>query len=190
MRRALAGAALALGMTSALLTGCSGDDEPPASGPTTPVETSPAAPAWNPCSGLRAARVSKLFAATYDTRLGTADAPTCTFSPQTDGEPVVDVNYQTFPGSLTELLATFGEVEQQGRTRVTSPRVRGAADARLIIDISDETFVATAFVRNGLLVQILNVLDPAPYDRATLLRGLDVLMTDAAANAESSGLTR
>lgn len=184
MRRALLAVALA---ASTALSACSGD-EPAQIAPPEPQVS--AEPAWNPCSGLDIETVTELFGTTYTTRLGTAEAPVCTFAPQTDGEPVVDVNYQTFPGSLGELLKTFGQTEVPGRTQVTTPDVEGADDVRLIIDGNDGTFVATAFVRNGLLVQILNVLDLAPYDRRELLRGVDVLMADLAANAGTSGLTR
>ncbi len=184
MRRTLVAAVLT---ASAALSACAGDEAPQTAPQATEVS---AEPAWNPCSGLDVETVTELFGATYTTRLGTVDAPTCTFAPQSDGEPVVDVNYQTFPGSLGELLETFGQTEEPGRTQVTSPDVEGADDARLIIDGNDGTFVATAFVRNGLLVQILNVLDLAPYDRPELLRGVETLMADLAANAGTSGLTR
>ena len=182
-------------LTAALLTlvplsacGGGGTAADPAGGPTDSVVTD-APPAWNPCSGIDMADVAQRFGATYTTRLGTPAAPTCTFAPQTDGAALVDVNYQTYPGSLTELLATFGATEVPGRTRVSTVRVRGADDARLITDVSDDTFVVTGFVRTGLLVQIVNVLDPAPYDRAQLLRGTQAVMADVAANSGTSGLS-
>lgn len=147
------------------------------------------APAWNPCSSLEPAVVSETYATTFATRVGSADAPTCTFAPQSEGEPVLDVNYQLFAGSLGELLETFGETEEEGRTSVLTPTVPGADDARLIVDTGDDTFVLTGFVQSGPLVQIVNVLDPAPYDRDRLLNATETVMADLAAGAGSSGLT-
>lgn len=187
MRRPL----LSLALTAALaltptFTGCAGEEPAPVAPPTD--DAMPVA--WNPCSGLDTPTVASLLEASYVARTGTEDAPTCTFTPDSDGEPVVDVNYQTFPGSLTELLDTFGAEQEPGRTRITTPEVEGADDARLITVVDDQTLIVTAFVRNGLLVQILNVLDPAPYDRPELLAAVEELAADLAANAESSGLTR
>ncbi len=191
VRRALLAAVL---LVTTAVSACSADDAPAdPTGPATDADSAAAAPqeaGWNPCSGLDVETVSTLFAATYSTRLGTPDAPTCTFAPQTDGDPVVDVNYQTYPGSLGELLDTFGAQEVPGRTQVTAPRVPGADDTRLIVDSGTDTLAITGFVRNGLLVQILNLLDPRPYDRDQLLRASRRLMADLAANAETSGLTR
>ena len=114
-----------LGLTGSL-TGCS--EEEPAPEPAPTEEAGP--PAWNPCSGIDVETVSTLLETAYVVRTGTAESPTCTFTPDVDGEPVVDVNYQTFPGSLTELLDTFGAEQEPGRTRITSPEVDGADDAR------------------------------------------------------------
>lgn len=187
MRRPLLSAALtAVLALTPVVTGCSGDEPAPV-----PPPTEDAMPvSWNPCSGLDTPTVARLLEASYVARTGTEDAPTCTFTPDADGEPVADVNYQTFPGSLDELLATFGAEQEPGRTRITRPEVRGADDARLITVVDDQTLIVTAFVRNGLLVQILNVLDPAPYDRPALLAAVEELAGDLAANAETSGLTR
>ncbi|WP_170286136.1 hypothetical protein [Nocardioides rubriscoriae] len=190
MRRNLLVAGLLTSLLATGLSACTRDDPAAAPAPDAGRDVASAPPAWNPCSGLDVDPVSRLFAATYSVRLGTPDAPTCTFAPLTDGDPLVDVNYQTYPGSLAELLRTFGAQEQPGRTRVIAPRVPGADDARLIVDASADTLAVTGFVRNGLLVQILNLLDPRPYDRAQLLRAAERLMADLAANADSSGLTR
>ena len=182
MRSAILGLA-ALGL---LVTGCSGDPEPPAPDPTA---VAPVEPAWNPCSSLDADAVIARLGATYSVRRGTADEPTCVFVPQSEGDPAVTINYQTIASSLSELLKTFGQTEQPGRTSVTTPRVRGASDARLIVDVSNDTLAITGFVRNGLLVQTVDAIDPAPFDRAALTKDVTSLMADLAAGAKASGLT-
>ncbi|MFB9314253.1 hypothetical protein [Nocardioides plantarum] len=183
MRSAFVGLAV-LGL---VLTGCSGDPEPPSPDPTS---AAPVEPAWNPCSSLDADAVIKRLGAAYSVRRGTPDEPTCIFVPQADGDPAVTVNYQTIASSLTELLKTFGQTEQPGRTSVTTPRVPGASDARLIVDVSNDTLAITGFVRNGLLVQTVDAIDPAPFDRTALTKDVTSLMADLAAGAADSGLTR
>ena len=182
MRSAILGLA-ALGL---LVTGCSGDPEPPAPDPTA---VAPVEPAWNPCSSLDADAVIARLGATYSVRRGTAQEPVCTFVPDNDGDPVVDINYNTFTGSLPELLATFG-VDGTGSTKVRIPEIPGAKDARVLATRGDDdTLRITGFVRNGLLVQVVNVLDPAPFDEKDVLRDVTSLMADLAAGAKASGLT-
>lgn len=170
-----------------VLAGCSGDPETPATSADpdpTPVEA-----AWNPCDSLDADAVIALLGGAYTVRRGTPEAPTCSFVPETDGDPVVDVNYDTFTGSLTELLETFGDPGETG-TKVGTPQVPGAADARLVVSVDDDGFLnITGFVRNGILVQLVNLVDPPPFDRAGALADVESLMADLAAGAESSGLT-
>lgn len=173
-------------LVAATLTACGGDPEPtpePAAG------TTSLAPAWNPCTGLDTAAVTAAFDTGFTVRRGTPDTPTCTFAPPSDGDPAVDVNYQAYIGSLTELLTTFGVEVEPGRTSVTTPTITGADDARVITVVDDDTLLMTGFVQNGRLVQIVNVLDPTPFDRPALTASLETLMAQVAANAESSGLT-
>lgn len=172
-------------IVAATLTGCA--DGP---APTSQAAPPEAAPAWNPCTGLDIDTVAAEFGVTYATRLGSPDTPTCTFSPQTEGDPAIDINYQAYVGTLEELLKTFGVQVEKGRTSVASPTIDGADDARLITDVStDDTLAITGFVQNGRLVQIVNVLDPGPFDRTALTAAARALMADLAANAGSSDLT-
>ncbi|MDO9456368.1 hypothetical protein [Nocardioides sp.] len=187
MRRAVVYAVLLA--TIGVTAGCGGGggDDDAAAPRTEPSSALP--PAWNPCSGLDAQQVGRIFGGTFATRLGTAEVPTCTFSPQADGDPVVDVNYQAYVGSLTELLATFGVVVGDEDTAVSTPTIPGADEARVIVDVDEGTIAVTGFVQNGRLVQIVNVLDPQPFDRKALRAGIESVMAALAANAGSSGLT-
>jgi hypothetical protein len=168
------------------LAGCSSKDD---AGDAPPHTSESAAPAWNPCTGLDGAAISRLFATPYTVRSGTAAAPVCTFSPQTDGDPAFNVNYQLIVGTLGDLLDTFGNQRKDGRTTVLAPTVDGADDARVIVDTSGRTLVLTGFVRTGPLVQVVNLLDPTPYERGRLVAHVESLLAVLAANADSSGLT-
>lgn len=184
----IGGVVLVAVLAAGTLTGCSGDPAPEDVAPTTEAE-----PAWNPCSGLDAETVGADFGAVFNTRVGSPDAPECTYTPQADGGPAFEVNYQTYAGSLEDLMETFGLLEEEGRTTVDAPDVAGADDARIIVDLppeqDDDTINITAFVQNGQLVQVVNALQPAPYDRDALVASVKALLADLAANADSSGLT-
>ncbi|WP_134768141.1 hypothetical protein [Nocardioides sp. 1609] len=184
--RPIAAAAGLLALTAALAA-CSGDDEPAGPRPTMPTE----APAlWNPCDGLDTAAVSTAFGATFDTRTGTAESPLCSFTPQEDGGPAMDVNYQLFAGSLDDLMKTFGVLAEGATTEVTTPEVPDADDVRLIVDVTaDDTLAVTAFVQTGDLVQVVNALDPSPFDRAAVVRGVRTVMAGLATHAAESDLT-
>ncbi len=191
MRRAVRRAVVRLvGLVGAVVlavAGCSSDDGGDVAPRPDPPSTAP--DLWNPCDGLDGDRLSTAFGTTLDTRTGTDEAPVCSFTPQTDGEPAVDVNYQLYPGTLDDLLDSFGRLSPGAATTVGSPRVAGADDARLIVTVDDDgTLAVTAFVKNGGLVQVVNALDPAPFDRARVLRGTRVVMGGVAAHAADSGL--
>jgi hypothetical protein len=189
MRSTLVAGALGVVLSGLLLAGCSGDSESPGAADAGPTSTAPVEPAWNPCQSLDADTVIKRLGATYSVRRGTPDAPTCTFVPDTEGDPVVDVNYSKTMGTIEETLKEFGQTAEPGRTTVTTVKVPGSPEARLILDVSNDTLAITGFVRNGLLVQIVNALDPAPYSRAALSADVESLMADLAAGADDSGLT-
>lgn len=171
---------LAVGLS---LAGCTGDDggseetRPPPDLPTT------APPLWNPCDGLDAAQLERRYGARFEQQTGTESAPRCTFTPRQDGGPAVEVNYQLFPGDLEELFATFGELPEGSDTEVSSPRVPRADGARLVVEPSQQTLTLTGFVRNGNLVQVVNAIDPAPYDRQSLTRAVTLTLTDLATHA-------
>lgn len=182
MRSALIGTVLALGLVA---TGCSGGDEPtlPAR---TPIPTELAEPLWNPCDALDPAAVADLFAATFDQQTGNAQEPRCTFTPSVDGEVVLDINYQLYGGTLEDIVTQLGDPGDT--SELLSPRVPGASGARIIVDSDAEALAITGLVRNGRLVQVVNALDVAPYDKTATVSGVRELMVELAARAEDSGL--
>lgn len=181
MSRALAGL-LAVTM-SLLAAGCS-DDEPT---PRTALPTE--APArWNPCDGLDPAAVAESFGTTFSVVTGTDEEPRCSFSPREEGAPALDVNYQLYPGTMAELIDTFGTLAEGARTRVTGPDLASADDARIIVDVSDGTLAVTGLVQNGALVQVVNALDPSPFDRGLMTRGVRTVLAELAVHAGDSGL--
>lgn len=180
---ALLAAGLALGAA-----GCGGDDGGEALGERPDLPSEPPE-LWNPCDGLEPAAVAAAFGAELDARTGTDAEPLCSFTPAEDGGPAVDVNYQLYPGTLDDLLATFGEPLVDGRTEVTAAEVPAADDARVISDVGDDDVLAvTGFVRNGQLVQVVNALDPAPFDQRAVRRAVTALLTPLAEHASGSGL--
>ncbi|GAA5155501.1 hypothetical protein GCM10023340_40950 [Nocardioides marinquilinus] len=187
MRRAWlapAGAAvLALG-----LGGCAGGDEPPLGQPPDLPDAPPAL--WNPCDGLDVPGVDRLFDTAYTAAVGTPAAPRCTFTPDDEGDPAVDVNYQLFPGTLDDLFDSFGDLAEDAQTEVEPVDVPRADDASIVTDVDDEGDLAiTGFVQNGDLVQVVNVTDAKPFDRETVRRGVLALLKDLAAHGADSGLS-
>jgi hypothetical protein len=183
--RRLARLAPALALAGALAGGCSGDDEPDLP-PRTPLPTEDAEPLWNPCDALEPTRVADLFGTTFDRQTGTDLEPRCAFTPAEEGEPVVEVNYQLYGGTLEDVVTQLGD--PVGTSEILQPQVPGASGARIIVDSDPDALAVTGLVRNGRLVQVVNTLDLTPYDRDTTVEAVRELMADLAARAEDSGL--
>ncbi|MEO9324066.1 hypothetical protein ABFT23_11280 [Nocardioides sp. C4-1] len=179
----------ALAAVLLLAAGCGGGDDTEATG--TPPDLPTAPPElWNPCDGLDDTAVSTAFGTTFTVRRGSDSEPTCTFSPTTEGGPAIDVNYQLYAGTLEDLLKSFGVLADGADTRVSSPTVAGADDARVVSDVdADDTLAVTGFVRNGRLVQVVNALDPAPADRAAVEAAVTTMLEGLAAHAAESGIS-
>lgn len=168
-----------------VLTACGSDEGAAGAAPDTPSD-GPAL--WNPCDGLEDAAVAAEFDASYDVARGTDSSPRCTFTPTDDEAPSVDVNYSLFPGTLDELFATFGEAHPGSMTEISSPVLRRADEAAMITSVRDRTLAVTGFVKNGNLVQVVNVVDPAPFDRTGVSAGVRRLLGDLATHAGASGV--
>jgi hypothetical protein len=166
-------------LVSAALTGCSSDDDPTA----TPTPSA-SVDVWNPCDGLSAARVGKALGTEVTMDTGTADSPRCAFVPAEKGGPVTNVTYGLFAGGIDEIWQTMGV--QKGVT--SRPKVPGADGARLLVKTRHKAAALTGFVQNGTLVQIINVLDPRPYDRATIVAAGVQVMRDLSAHADEAGV--
>ena len=175
----------AVAALSLVAAGCSGEDEP-ALPERTPISSELAEPLWNPCDALDPATVTELFDAAFDQRTGSDQEPRCVFTPTTDGEVVLDINYQLYGGTLEDIVTQLGDPADS--SELLSPRVPGASGARIIVDSDAEALAITGLVRNGRLVQVVNALDLAPYDKAATVAGVRELLTDLASRAEESGL--
>ncbi len=189
MPRRRTAALLGLLLAALLLAGCSGDDETEAVAPRTELPSTPAEALWNPCSALDRAEVNELFDVDFSQQTGTPAAPVCTFTPTREGRVVIDVNYNLFQGTLRDIVRQLGTPNAEGAT-LTAPRLRHADGARIISTIDeDDTLAVTGFVRNGRLIQVVNAIDPAPYDKPAIVRGVRALMNRLAERAHESGLS-
>lgn len=165
-----------------VLTGCGGEDEIGAK-PELPTE----APAlWNPCDELDEAFIEKAFGSRTTEHAGTRTAPECRFAPaEGSGEAVVTATYLLFPGSLEDAWETMG---QPPDADVREPRIDDADGARIVVSVADDQLFVTGFVQNSDLIQKADVVDPAPFDQAKVVRGMRDLLTKLSVRAEEAGV--
>lgn len=164
-----------------LLAACGGEDV----GAKPDLPTEPPA-LWNPCDVLDAAFVKKQFGIDTTENAGTPTSPECRFTPAEDsGEAVVTANYLLFPGSLDDAWETMG---QQDDADVREPAIEGADDARIVVNATKEQLYVTGFVQNGDLIQQVDVVDPAPYDRKRVVAGVEATLGVLSEHAADSGL--
>jgi hypothetical protein len=170
-RRAAALAGLAgLALT---LAGC-GDDE---STPPTVDEDPPAV--WNPCAGLATPAMERAFGVGFAKEAGEPTAPRCTFTPTEEGGPALDANYMLFPAGLDAAWDSMGTLAGE----VEELDVTGADDARLVVKFAQGSLLVTGFVQNGDLIQMVNLVDPAPHDRAVDVAGVRAVLAALSAHA-------
>lgn len=177
---ALAAAGLVL---AAGLGACSGDDDP-AAGTAMPPPTEPL---WNPCSAISVDQVTRLFGAETTKEDGTDTDPSCSFTPATEGGAALDANYLLYPAGLDRAFDTFGVVEGE-TTTVLDPEVVLADDARLVVDVRDDTLLLSGFVQNGDLIQTVNLADVAPFRRARAITGMEKVLASLSRAAERAGV--
>ncbi|WP_370288997.1 hypothetical protein [Nocardioides sp.] len=166
MRRARLATAAGAVVLATTMAGCGGGDDVGPK-PSLPSET-PAL--FNPCDGLDAAQVTTAVGSTtpLTESAGRPTSPECRFfPPKGSGQPAVTVNYTLFSGTLQEYFARMGAANAD----VTTPRVTGADDARLVVSAEKDQLYVTGFVQTGTLFQVINVVDPRPYDRAQAQQG-------------------
>jgi hypothetical protein len=168
----LAAAALAL-----VVTGCS-SEEPRASD----AESAAANVAWSPCDDLTAATVRDLVGEPVTERTGSVTAPRCTFVPKRTGGAAYDISYLWFAGGLDEALDAMGAAG----TQLEPVDVAGADAARLVVRTQRSGVLVTGFVQTDGLVQSVNAVELAPYDRAQLVAGTKSLLAELAAEAPDS----
>lgn len=171
---------VALAAVPLLVTGCGDGDGPP------PAAPSPTEALWNPCDALDAREVSKEFGGQVAEKDGTPTAPRCSFTPRAKGDPVVDANYQLFPAGLEEAWRTMGRPKS---ATVTTPKVRGADDTRLVIDVDQDNLYVSGFVQNGDLIQTVDAVDPKPYDRRRIVRAVTWALGRLSDHANREGVS-
>lgn len=174
VRLTAVGAALALPL---LLGGCGGEDVG-----TLPDLPSDSPPLWNPCDALSTDFVLEHFGATTTKYAGTATAPECRFAPATgSGEPVLTANYTLFSGTLDEFWTQMGQTDEAD---VREPEVPGADAARIVVAAEEDQLYVTGFVQNGALFEVVNVVDPAPYDKEKVVLGTRATLVALSAHAD------
>lgn len=176
--RALAGTALVVVLL--LASGCGAGDEEPQADPT----GSSAEPAWNPCDGLDLPGIEQLLGTELSMDRGTAAAPRCALVPAVEGGAVVDANYLVFPEGLDAAWKQMGAPEDGS---VTEPEIAGADAARMVANAGSQALGVTGFVQNGALVQVVNAVDTAPYDRRAVLAAVRETMRQLSAYARQDG---
>ena len=143
---------------------------------------------WNPCDVLDAKDVERAFASVAEEENGTETAPDCRFAPDEEsGQAVVSVNYQLAPAGLEQLWGTMG---QPKGADVTDPVIAEADAAKVVVSVVKEQLYVSGFVQNGDLVQLVNVVDPEPYDEARVARGVRQVLTTLSQHAAESGVNQ
>lgn len=171
----------ALLVVPALALAACGEDDVGAK-PEQPTET-PAL--WNPCDALDAAFIEKQFGSTATEDDGTPTSPDCRFAPaESSGDPVVQANYQQYGGTLDELWKQMGQPEDAD---VREPEIEGADAARIVVSVVKKQLYVTGFVQNGFLYQVVNVVDPAPFDKERDVRGVTATLAALSKHATTSG---
>ncbi|WP_193607564.1 hypothetical protein [Nocardioides lijunqiniae] len=168
-RRSAAVVALLL---CAALTACSGDDPPP-------KPHGDPAPVWNPCDGITPAQAQQAFGTTFTIDDGEEGDLRCVLTPAEEGGPALEANYQVFPSGLDAVFSGMGPLA--GETLVVD--VAGADDARLVVNAETKSLLISGFVQNGDLIQTVNLVDPAPFDRAAGVRGIRRVLAAFSAHA-------
>ncbi|HET9419579.1 MAG TPA: hypothetical protein VFO49_00495 [Nocardioides sp.] len=163
-----------------LVAGCGDDDGPPPAAPT-PTEA-----LWNPCDALDAKGVNRAFGVSATEDAGTPTSPSCSFAPKTEGDPVVDANYVLFPEGLDAAWETMGRSET---AQVSSPKVQGADDTRLVVDSDAQQLYVSGFVQNGDLIQTVDAIDPKPYDRRQVVDAVNWALGELSAHAQGAGVS-
>jgi hypothetical protein len=159
----------------ALLSACSEDEAPP------PAPHGEAAAPWNPCDGVTAAQAERAFGTAFTIDDGGEGDLRCVLTPVEQGGPAMEANYQVFPSGLDAVFDAMGTVA--GRTLEVD--VAGADDARLVVNAHSDSLLISGFVQNGDLIQTLNLVDPAPFDRAAGVSGVRKLLAGFSAHAQA-----
>ncbi len=139
-------------------------------------------PAWNPCGDVEPATVGAALRADVTRETGTADNPRCAFLPKLDGGPTLNVTYLWFDGSFDQAWRSMGTLDGT----VTQLDVPGADAARLVVSASRKAVLVTGFVQTGRLIETVNAIELAPYDRARVVGATRAVLATLASHAPRS----
>lgn len=174
------GAALAAVLPlAAVLAACGGSSAKPAFPSDSPA-------LWNPCDALDPALIHRSFGVQTKESDGTPSAPDCRFVPvdQKHDKFALTANYQL---TALDLETYWKSMHPNAQADTRRPSIALADDARIVVDHTSKLLAITGFVQNGDLFQVVNVVDPVPYDRARDLAGVEAVLTALSQHADETG---
>lgn len=171
--------ALALLPLAAVLAACG-------SGSAKPTFSSDAPALWNPCDAIDSALVHRSFGVQTKENDGTPSQPDCRFTPV---DPKADSFALTATYQLTPIdLQTYWKAMHfSKKANVQRPKIALADDARMVVHYTTKLLTITGFVQNGDLFQVVNVVDPAPYDVRRDTTGVEAVLTSLSQHADQTG---
>lgn len=173
--------AYVVGVAVLFLAACSQTpDAPPTTAPSATPPTS-TAPTFSPCDHLSARLVGRALGVEVTEETGDVDNPRCAYLPVVEGGPTLNVNYVRFKGSFDEAWASMGDLPGD----VSDLEIDSANNARLVVNETQEAVVITGFVQTGSLIESVNAIQLAPFDRATMVRAATTVLTTLSARASS-----
>jgi len=137
---------------------------------------------WNPCGDLAADAVGRALRSPVTEATGTVDTPRCAFLPEKKGGPTLNVTYTWFDGGFERAWRSMGELA--GTVRDLD--LRGADQARLVVNTREEAVLVTGFVQTGDLIETVNAAALAPYDRAAVTAATTEVMATLVRHAPAS----
>ncbi|MBB6628119.1 DUF3558 family protein [Nocardioides sp. KIGAM211] len=150
------------------LASCSSEDSQPGAAASPEPSASPSAstsastaPAFNPCRDLAAGRVGRALGAEVTKETGSPDNPRCAFLPVRKGGPTLNVTYGVFTGDFEDAWDSMGQLDGT----VTDVDLPEAGAARLVVNTRRKAVLVTGFVQVNGLIETVNAIMLAPYDR-------------------------
>lgn len=183
-------ATLALLLT---LTACASQDSPaPSAAPSAAASAaasaagkpsatdSSSAPFFNPCRDLSARVVGRALGAEVTKTTGTPDTPRCAFLPVEEDGPTLNVTYLEFGGDFEDAWDSMGTLAGE----VSDVHIAAADAARIVVNTRKKAVLVTGFVQVKGLIESINAVQLAPYDRAAVVGATRGVMRTLARHAD------
>ena len=165
---------LALGLAA-----CGGTSTPSAAGSDAPATQLPTV---QPCDYVDVAKIGAILGYGITKNTGTASAPSCALTPQITGGAIFQLNYQWwYEGGLAD---AWKKMSKSIQGTVSTIKVPGADDARLVVNATKKAITVSGFVEDGTLIQVVNG-EALPKDRARLLAATKEMLAELSAGAPS-----